>query len=316
MFPFSGKIRAWPALLLIAAFYLPAQSLIHSALMTERFGKPYVMVTIGGRGPYRFIIDTGTGADAFVSPELADELQLPVVAEVVLSDPSGQGERRVPIVLLPSIQVAGVEFYRVKAVRHEVTGEAGSCQGLLGFTLFRNYLLTLDFPNRQILLTEGALVPDGERTVLTFRMQDGVPIASLRVNGQRVEAQMDSGGGGLTLPEKLAARQKWEVSPVVFATGHTMTTRFEIKAARLAADVKVGKYTFPHPVVEIHPAFPMVNFGSPPMQNFAITFDQKSLLVRLNARKERMMLTFPPIPTHLTYQPKPEPTPRGLLPIG
>src|SRR5208337_1767491 len=98
MSPFSVKIRAWPALLLIAALYLPAQSLIHSALMTERFGKPYVMVTIGGRGPYRFIIDTGTGADAFVSPALADELQLPAVAEVVLSDPSGQGERRVPMV--------------------------------------------------------------------------------------------------------------------------------------------------------------------------------------------------------------------------
>ena len=316
MFPFSGKIHAWPALLLIAALYLPAQSLIHSAPMTERFGKPYVMVTIGGRGPYRFIIDTGTGVDAFVSPELADELQLPAVAEVVLSDPSGQGERRVPMVLLPSIQVAGVNFYRVKAVRHEVTGEAGSCQGLLGFTLFRNYLLTLDFPNRQILLTEGALMPDGERTVLPFRMQDGVPIASLRVNGQRVEAQMDSGGGGLTLPEKLAARQKWEIPPVVFATGHTMTTRFEIKAAKLASDVQVGKYTFPHPVVEIHSAFPMVNFGSPPMQNFAITFDQKDLLMRLSAKKERMTLTIPPNPLHLTNQPKPEPTPKGLMPIG
>jgi len=316
MFPFVGKIRAWPAMLLIAALYLPAQSFTHSAPMTERFGKPYVMVTIDGKGPYRFIIDTGTGADAFVSPELADELQLPTVAEVILRDPSGQGERRVPMVLLPSIQVAGVVFYRVKAVRHELTSEAGPCQGLLGFTLFRNYLLTLDFPNRQILLTEGALVPDGERTVLPIRIQDGVPIATLSVNGQRVEALLDSGGGGLTLPEKLAARLKWEVPPVVFATGHTLTTRFEIKAARLAADVRVGKYTFPHPVVEIHPAFPMVNFGSPPMQYFAITFDQKSLLVRFIARKVRMTLMIPPNPLRLTNQPNPEPMPNGLMPIG
>ena len=56
----------------------------------------------------------------------------------------------------------------------------------------------------------------------------------------------------------------------------------------------MGKYTFTHPVVEIHPAFPLVNFGSPPMQSFAITFDQKSLLVRLIANHDHLMLTTPP----------------------
>src|SRR5271157_2557758 len=285
--------------------------------MVERYGKPYVMVTINGKGPYRFIIDTGTGADAFVSPELADELRLPTEAEgVVLNDPSGQGGQRAPVVLLETIQLAGVEFYWVKAIRHAVTGEAGSCQGLLGFTLFRDYLLTLDFPNRQVRLTAGALTPDGEKTVLPFRMPDGVPIASLRVNGQSVEAQLDSGGGGLTLPERLAAHQKWEIAPVVFATGRTLTTRFEIKAAKLAADVKVGKYTFTHPVVEIHPAFPLVNFGSPPMQSFAITFDQKSLLVRLGADRYHFKLTAPPSPTRLTNQPAPAPTTAKLVPLG
>jgi len=306
------------AILLVAtAPSLPAQEAIHSAPMVERYGKPYVMVTINGKGPYRFIIDTGTGADAFVSPELADELRLPTEAEgVVLNDPSGQGGQRAPVVLLETIQLAGVKFYWVKAIRHEVTGEAGFCQGLLGFTLFRNYLLTLDFPNRRVLLTAGSLTPDGEKTVLPFRMPDGVPVTSLRVNGQSVEAQLDSGGGGLTLPEGLAAHQKWEISPVVFATGHTLCTRFEIKAAKLAADVTVGKYTFTHPVVEIHPAFPLVNFGSPPMQSFAITFDQEKLLVRLDADRNHFRLMAPPSPTRLTYQPEAEPAPPQLVPVG
>ncbi len=314
---FLSRLGVSFAILPIAcALSLPAQDITHSAPMIERFGKPYVMITINGKGPYRFVIDTGTGADAFVSPELADELQLPTAAEAVVNDPSGQGGQRVPIVLLPSIRIAGVDFYWVKAIRHEVTGEAGSCQGLLGFTLFRDYLLTLDFPNRQVLLTEGSLTPDGEKTVLPFRMPDGVPITSLRVNGQRVEAQLDSGGGGLTLPERLAAHQKWEIAPVVFATGHTMTTRFQIKAAKLAADVEVGKYTFTHPVVEIHPAFPLVNFGSPPMQSFAITFDQKSLLVRLGANRDHFTLTAPPSPTRLTNQPQPVRTSPSLVPLG
>jgi hypothetical protein len=284
--------------------------------MLERYGKPYVMVTINGKGPYRFIIDTGTGADAFVTPELASELQLPNLAVAVVSDPSHQGGERVPIVLLQSINLAGVEFSRVRAIVHSVTGEAGSCQGILGFTLFRDYLLTLDFPNRQVLLISGNLTPDGNKTVLPFRMPDGVPITRLRVAGQSVEAQLDSGGSGLTLPELLATHLKWDAAPVVFATGQTMTTRFAIKEARLSGDVKVARYTFDDPVVEIHPAFPLVNFGSPPMQTFAITFDQKSLLVRLQAKGTRFELTTPPSPTRLTNQPETLPVKPELIPIG
>jgi Aspartyl protease len=314
---FLCRLGASFAILLSASVLsLPAQTITHSAPMIERYGKPYVMVTINGRGPYRFIIDTGTGADAFVSPELANELQLPTAMEAILSDPSRQGGERVPIVLVQSIQLAGVEFSWVKAIKHTVTVEAGSCQGILGFTLFHDYLLTLDFPNRQVLLSEGALKPDGEKTVLPFRLPYGVPIASLRVNGQIVEAQFDSGGGGLTLPEGLAAHQRWEVPPVVFATGHTLTSRFDIKAAKLDGDVKVGKYTFTHPVVEVHPAFPLVNFGSPPMQSFAITFDQKDLLMRLGADRDHFRLTAPPSPTRLTNQPRPVPTPPALVPLG
>ena len=316
MFLCSRYDGACAALLLGAAVALSAQEITHSAPMIERYGKPYVMVTVNGKGPYRFVIDTGTGADAFVSPELADELHLPAFAEAVVRDPSLQGGDRVPMVLLESIEVAGVQFPWVKAIRHAVTGEAGSCQGMLGFTLFRDYLLTLDFPNRQVVLSGGGLKPDGEKTVLPFHMPDGVPITSLRVNGKSVEAQLDSGGGGLTLPVSLAAHQKWDVPPVVFATGHTMATRFEIKAARLASNVKVGKYTFVHPVVEIHPAFPLVNFGSPPMQSFAITFDQKNLLVRLGASQDHLQLTIPPSPTRLTSQPEPGPPPPHLVPLS
>jgi hypothetical protein len=314
--PLSISKRMWVALLICTALGVSAQELTHSAPMIERYGKPYVMVMINGKGPYRFVIDTGTGADAFVTPELADELKLPAAGEVVVNDPSGQSGRRVSVVLLPSIELAGVKFYRVKAVRHTVTGEAGSCEGMLGFTLFRDHLLTLDFPNRRVTLADGVLTPDGGKTVLPFRMPDGVPITSLSVNGTSVDAQLDSGGGGLTLPEGLAAHQKWDSPPTAFATGNTMTARFEIKAAKLSGDVKVGKYTFNDPVVEIHPAFPLVNFGSPPMQNFAITFDQKSLLVRLSAKHTQFILAAPPSPTRLTNQPKSLPPDPKLVPLG
>ena len=273
----------------------------HSAEMLERYGKPYVMVTVNGKGPFRFVIDTGTGGDALVTPELAETLGLPAVGQATLSDPSGQGGKKAAIVQIARLEVAGVEFRDVRAVEHQFFAEAGAAQGLLGFTLFRNHLLTLDFPNHQLTLSSGSLVPDGERAVLPFRMPSGVPIARLKVDGlEPVEAQLDSGGGGLVLPEALAARLKWDVHPVPFASGESICTRFQIKAAKLGSDVKIGRYTFTHPVVEIHPAFPLVNFGSPPMQMFAITFDQKNLLVRFEANQKRFTLTAPPSPPRMT----------------
>jgi hypothetical protein len=293
------------------------QPAIHQAPMVERYGKPYVMVTINGKGPFRFVIDTGTGGDALVTPELATELGLPTVGHATLSDPSGQGGKKAPIVFIQSLEVAGVQFPNIRAISHPFFAEAGTCEGLLGFTLVRDFLLTLDFPNRLVTLTTGSLAPDGGKSVLPFRMPDGIPVASLKVDGlQPVEAQLDSGGGGLVLPEKLAAHLKYEIDPVVFASARSVSARFEMKAAKLASDVKLGRYTFTHPVVEIHPAFPLINFGSPPMQIFAITFDQKNLLVRFASNQKRFSLSAPSYPTRLTNAPVNDPLPHDLVPVG
>jgi predicted aspartyl protease len=294
-----------------------APSDVHSTAMVERYGKPYVMVTINGRGPFRFVIDTGTGGDALITPELAGELGLPTVGQATLSDPSGQGGKKVRILQIDSLNLAGVEFSNIHAVEHTFFAEAGQAQGLLGFTLFRNYLLTLDFPARRVTLSTGALTPDGEKTVLPFRLQAGVPVARLKVGGlEPVEAQLDSGGGGLVLPEQLAMRLKFDVAPVAFAEGQSICTRFEIKAARLGTDVKLGRYTFTHPVIEIHPAFPLVNFGSPPMQMFAITFDQQNLLVRFESTQRRFTINAPPSPSRMTNAPPLQPQQAGLVPVG
>lgn len=292
------------------------QTIAHSERMDDEYGKPYVMVTIDGHGPFRFVIDTGTSADALVTPALAEELGLPTVGHAMLGDPSGQGTKQAPIVLMESLKIAGVDFANVPAVEHEFYSEAGSCQGLLGFRLFHDYLLTLDFPNRMVTLATGSLTPDGGKSVLPFTMPQGIPVANLKVDGlQPVEAQLDSGGGGLVIPESLAERLKYDVPPVLFASGQSVATCFELKAAKLASDVKLGRYTFTHPVVEIHPAFPLVNFGSPPMQSFSITFDQKNLLVRFTARKTRFTLQAPPSPPRLTNAWSRQPPP-DLVPVG
>jgi predicted aspartyl protease len=311
----SSRVCVIAAMLAGFCTALPAGSQAHSASIEITHGKPFVMVTVNGRGPFRFVVDTGTGGEAFVTPELAEQLGLPVTGQVRLSDPSGQGGQRVPQVLIQSLEVAGVEFTGVKAVEHALGNDDGACDGLLGFALFRNYLLTLDFPNRKMLLSDGALQPDGERSVLGFRMPYGVPIVPMRIGGIRIDAQIDSGGAGLSLPEQLVSRLKFAAGPAAFGNGKSLSTRFEIKAARLASAVHVAGYTFDRPFVEINPAFPLANFGSCPMQSFALTFDQKSGLIRFDARQKSLRLAATPTPLRLENAPSTPPDP-SLVPVG
>lgn len=313
----SGRRICAGIALIASTCALPAaESNAHSAPIEVTHDKPFVQVMVNGKGPFRFVIDTGTGGEAFVTEELAEQLGLPVTGQARLSDPSGQGGQRAPVVLIQSLEVAGVRFTGVKAVEHPLSSDDGACQGLLGFVLFHDYLLTLDFPNRRMTLASGALEPDGDRSVLPFRMPEGVPIVPLRVGGMLVDAQIDSGGEGLSLPAQIASRLKFAAAPAAFSNGESLSTRFQIKAARLAADVHLGGYTFARPFVEINPAFPLANFGSCPMQDFALTFDQKNALIRFDARQKSIRLAATPAPLRLQSTPPPRPADISLVPVG
>jgi predicted aspartyl protease len=278
--------------------------------------KPFVTVMVNGKGPFRFVIDTGTGAEAFVTGELADQLGLPVTGYVHLSDASKQGGQRVPLVTIQSLEVAGVVFRDVKAARHALSDADGNCDGLLGFELFRDYLLTLDYPNRRMTLSSGSLEPDGERSVLPFRMPDGIPIIPLRIGSVQIDAQIDSGGTGLSLPEKIASRLDFDNAPSLFGIGQSLSSRFELKAARLTSDLRLGNYTFLRPFVEINPAFPLANFGSSAMQNFTFTFDQKDALVRFESSQQIQHLSPTPTPVRMELAPTYKPVDTSLVPVG
>ncbi|MGA8090685.1 MAG: aspartyl protease family protein [Terracidiphilus sp.] len=288
----------------------------YSASIELLYDKPYVSVMVNERGPFRFLIDTGTGTQALVSPELAEQLALPVVGHARLTDPSGLGEQRSEIVLMRAVTIAGVEFAQVKAVRHKLYGEGENCQGVLGFTLFKDYLLTLNFPERRLVLARGEIAQDGGSSALPFRMPDGVPIVALRIGGMHVEAQIDSGGTGLSFPETVAEHLKFLSTPIAFGNGESLATRFQIKAARLRPDVRLGRYTFRQAFVEINPAFPLVNVGSTPLAKFVVTFDQAKMLLRLSSNAKTLHLNASPTQLELINEPKREASDRKLVPVG
>jgi predicted aspartyl protease len=311
-----GPIGAVLLAFLLAALAAPAQGPVHQATLDLTHGKPFVMVMINGKGPFRFVVDTGTGGEAFVTSELAEQLGLTSAGKIRLNDPSGKGGQKVSMVLIQSLKVAGVEFTGVKAAVHNLSSGDGYCQGLLGFVLFRDYLLTLDYPNRRMALSTGELTPDGGRNILPFRMPDGIPVVFLAIGTTSIEAQIDSGGAGLSLPLELTTRLKFSSDSAGLSNAQSLSTRFLVRGANLASDVRLGSYTFKHPFVEINPAFPLANFGSCPLQSFVLTFDQKNALVRFESDRHTLHLSATPDPVRLINAPATHPTDLTLIPVG
>lgn len=278
--------------------------------------KPYVEVMVNGRGPYRFLIDTGTGTQALLSPELVHELGIPTVGHARLTDPTGQGDQRSDVVWVESLKIGGVEFEEVQAVEHRLFREEQNCQGVLGFALFEDYLLTLDYPGRKMMLTSGTLPRNAAGSVLPFQMKDGVPIAKLQIEGLSVDAQIDSGGSGLSLPDAVAEQIKFQTTPVEYGTAESLATRFSLRAARLEPDVRFGPYAFRNAFVEINSAFPLVNIGSTPLKNFVITFDQAEGVMLLYSKDRVMPLDASPVLLEMQNAPRHQASDAKLVPVG
>lgn len=314
LLPFAVACIVFTAPLPIPAQELHLLTEVHSTPLDVINGKPYLQVEINGKGPYRFLVDTGTGGDAIISPQLASQLDLPLVGEGRLDDPSGLGGHQFPLRKLDTLRIADLDFYAIKAIEHDIPSTGGNYDGILGFRIFRDFLFTLDYVKNRLVFTDGELMPDGERSVLPFRMPDGVPLVRMKIGNRDVEALIDSGGSGLGIPESLIRDVPLSSQPTLYAKGQSLFTYFDIRIARLATDIQLGDLTFPQPWVEVHHAFPLANFGSFPLQHFIVTFDQENKLVRLVAPSKTIILGVTPLPVFLTGPPEiREPI---LIPVG
>jgi predicted aspartyl protease len=268
----------------------PVRKATSSARLELHHGVPFVKVMINGKGPFTFVIDTGTSSDAIVTPALAGELGLPVVERRHLTDLGGQNVQSVDVVAIHKLSVAGAEFQSVRADVHSALATIGPYDGILGFRLFRDKLMTLDFPQRRLVLSEGDSLESSDPNVLPVQMSRTVPTVMLEIGDERVEAQIDSGGRGLCIPESVAQSLKFEGSLDVIARGHTQVSSFPILGGTMNGEVEFAGYTFNKPFIEIVPNFPVADVGAATLQDFAVSFDQRHCLARFVAARKTLRI--------------------------
>lgn len=239
-----------------------------------------VEVRINGKGPYRFLLDTGAAGGGRISESLADTLALKKVGQALSGDPTGKNRTTIDIVEADSLAIGDAVFRRAHLGIRDF-GRPGF-DGILGIGLFEEFLLTLDYPRQRVRIEKGDLPAADGKAVLAFENRRGIPQIRLKVGDQDVAVDVDSGNqkGELVLPASYIGKVPLEKEPTVVSRGRTGYNEFEIKQAPLKGALQVGGQTVEQPLVDFVEGFPNGNLGHRFLRRFAVTIDQKNHRIR------------------------------------
>jgi hypothetical protein len=245
--------------------------------------RPAIEVTANDKPGFLFLIDTGAQGMARADVSLVQRLRLPSVGQSTASDISGTNPVNLNEVRFDTLSIGSFSFRQVTALsrNYNTVSYLPNIDGILGFELFSDYLLTLDYPKKRVRIEKGELPkPDGAR-ILSFESQDGVPFIEIGVGSLKAKALIDTGNiRGIEFPSSLVKKLPLASYRRVIGKGGSISNEFEISEVRLQDTISVGQYLFPEPTITFTDIYSDVNIGSTMLSEFAITFDQKNRRVR------------------------------------
>jgi predicted aspartyl protease len=160
----------------------------------DRIGRVMTQVMVNGKGPFRFVIDTGASRST-LSPHLAKALGLtvPTGRRVMLNGVTGAAE--VPTVVVDSLEIGSLKFEQ-QHLPVIFTSIMGNADGILGVAGFQDQRIDVDFKRDRVSVAES----NGRRphysmvTARANRNDNGLMIIDMRV-GRRIltKAVIDTG---------------------------------------------------------------------------------------------------------------------------
>jgi predicted aspartyl protease len=228
---------------------------------TDNAMRMTVPVTIEGRGPYHFVVDTGADRTV-VSQELAAQLELVAGESVTIHSMSGVGTANT--VTVPSLTVAGqtTRDINAPALQQEFLGS----QGLLGIDSLKGRRVVMDFAKRTmtVLRSGEKEAYDPDTIVVTARSKYGqLVLVDADVDGTPITVIIDSGAentvGNAALRALLSKRNKrLQFFP---------TQLLDVTGGRLGAEyasvgrIRIAGITVENPVIAFADAHPFKRYG-------------------------------------------------------
>ena len=259
-----------------------------SVPMKDWGGRPAVEARINGKGPFKLLVDTGTGFKAYLHDDLVKELGITTTGTLQ----THCGKEKLDKITVGTLTIGGATFTGIEGVRAN-DGPGGAIagedfRGILGLPLFKDCLLTLDFPGRRVMLEHGELPEPGGETIAYSADEEhdyGVTV-TLSAAGTPVKAHIDTGSPALvTLLNKWQKDLPLKGKPRVMGIARTPQGEARVSVATLDGTLKLGQHEWKNPHIDFADLGPMLDFdagniGSRLLKDFAVTIDQKNHRVR------------------------------------
>ena len=185
-----------------------------------------VDVHVNGRGPYRFVVDSGADTSV-VGQRIARDLQLPLGTPVILNGVTARNVVDSVKVAELVIGTSRIPDLELPALRESDVGS----DGLIGIDALSQQRLMLDFEAHKVRVEDARIpvrVHPGDIVVSAKRIQGQLILTHVRAGNVPLEAVIDTGSevtiGNSALREKLIGRHhvKFWTAEVTGVTGVTV----------------------------------------------------------------------------------------------
>ncbi|MFT7462040.1 MAG: hypothetical protein ACI9EF_000377 [Pseudohongiellaceae bacterium] len=250
--------------------------------MDHSSGHVVVDVYIGDKGPYLFQVDTYASIDACLDDDVARELGFPVVGTTLNSDGHNTTTRN--LVSIPELRLGGATFKDARTLVDDYgwIGERNgrSVDGLLGFTLFRELMLTFDYPNSQLVLSHEIMSAEATHSI-PFRTPSGSPDIEISMGDTTLEFGIDTGlGGALSLHKEDADVLPLAGELKVIGQARTVYSTFDIYGGELEQSATLAGHSLEDLSVTFTEGAGRRLLGHEVLKHFAVSFDQRSQRVQ------------------------------------
>lgn len=240
----------------------------------------------------RFLVDTGSSV-CYVSADAAKSLALRERDERTVQVATADGSAlTLPAVTLRRLQIGSRAFERVPAAVYDFSDLSAhlglTIDGLLAFPLFRDHLLTLDYPRAKLVVAPRPLTPEdspqatnalmnARSSTFTFNNEQRVPFIPVQMGNESFSVLIDSGSDGALALNPAGLHPRFNFGPRTGTLISSLAGDREQLVGRLAQDVLLGNHTITTPIVDL--TTNVSSLGGELLRHFAITFDQQRNLV-------------------------------------
>lgn len=249
---------------------LPAQRLGNYLIVQAKWDR---------NGPYHFLIDTGSTV-TLVTPELVKRYPgiapLRPAPQVPVRSADG-ATALLPPATLRRLELGDALFENVPVLVYNCAALSAhlgvKIDGILGFPLFRETVLTLDYPRSRVLLTPVFNAPLQPGTAIPFNNANKKPLISIRLGDTSLVALIDSGGDAALRLNPVGLHPSFATAPRPGGLIATLTGDSEQQIGRLADSLTIGNHAVQKPLVEVTDELSAIGGGI--LQHFTVTFDQE-----------------------------------------